>query len=94
VKFRLPRSRGSQIYLLLLIGVFVGLLMVVSGPWREGLMVVGITFIVAALARLVVSAEHVGMLRVRSKAFDIFWTTTLGVSLCVLALVVPPGPSG
>jgi predicted neutral ceramidase superfamily lipid hydrolase len=93
VRLRLPRSRGSQIYLLLLIGVFVGLLMVVSGPWREGLMVVGGTFIVAALARLVVSAEHVGMLRVRSKAFDIFWTTTLGVSLCVLALVVPPGPS-
>jgi hypothetical protein len=94
VKLRLPRSRGSQIYLLLLIGVFVGLVMVVSGPWRAGLMVVGATFVVASLARVLVSAEHVGMLRVRSKAFDIFWTTTLGISLCLLALLVPPGPAG
>ncbi len=93
MKFRLPRSRGSQIYLLLLFGVFAGLVMVISGPWRAGLMLVGITFVVAALARVVVPAEHVGMLRVRGKAFDIFWTATLGVSLCVLALVVPPGPS-
>ena len=70
-----------------------GLLMVVSGPWRAGLMVVGATFVVAALARVVVPAEHVGMLRVRGKAFDIFWTTTLGISLCLLALLVPPGPT-
>ena len=34
--FRVPRSRGSQIYLLLLVGVLAGLLMVVSGPWRAG----------------------------------------------------------
>jgi hypothetical protein len=94
VRFRLPRSRGSQIYLLLLLGVFIGLVMVVSGPWRGGLVLVGATFVVAALARVIVSAEHVGMLRVRSKAFDIFWTTTLGISLCLLALLVPPGPSG
>jgi hypothetical protein len=94
VRRRFPRSRGSQIYLLLLLGVLVGLAMVVGGPWREGLMVVGATFVVAALARVVVPADHVGMLRVRSKGFDIFWTATLGVSLFVLALVVPPGPSG
>ncbi|MGH3458051.1 DUF3017 domain-containing protein [Aeromicrobium sp.] len=88
-----PRSRGSQFYLLLLVGVAIGLLMVVSGPWRAGLMVVGVTFVIGALARVVVSAEHVGMLRVRSKAFDVFWTATLGISLCLLALLVPPGPS-
>ena len=93
MKFRLPRSRGSQIYLLLLFGVFAGLMLVVGGPWRAGLMVVGGTFVVAALARVVVSAEHVGMLRVRGKAFDVFWTATLGVSLCLLALLVPPGPA-
>ena len=91
---RTPRSRGSQFYLLLLVGVAIGLLMVVSGPWRAGLMVVGVTFVIGALARVVVSAEHVGMLRVRSKAFDVFWTATLGISLCLLALLVPPGPAG
>jgi hypothetical protein len=89
----MPRSRGSQFYLLLLVGVGIGLLLVVSGPWRAGVVIVGATFVVGAAARVVVPADHVGMLRVRSKAFDIFWTTTLGVSLIVLALVVPPGPS-
>lgn len=93
MKFRLPRSRGSQIYLLLLFGVFAGLMLVVAGPWRAGLTVVGGTFIVGAVARVVVPANHVGMLRVRGKAFDIFWTAMLGVSLCLLALLVPPGPS-
>ena len=90
---KLPRSRGSQIYLLLLVGVFGGLVLVVAGPWRAGLLVVGSTFAVGALARLVVPADHVGMLRVRGKAFDIFWTGTLGVSLVLLAVLVPPGPS-
>jgi hypothetical protein len=90
---KLPRSRGSQIYLLLLVGVLVGLALVVAGPWRAGLLVVGGTFVVGALARLVVPADHVGMLRVRGKAFDIFWTGTLGVSLVLLAVLVPPGPS-
>lgn len=90
---RLPRSRGSQIYLLLLVGVFIGLVMVVTGPWRSGLLVVGATFLVGAVARIVVPASHVGMLRVRSKAFDVFWTGTLGASLVLLAAVVPAGPA-
>ena len=34
---------------------------------------------------------HKGMLNVRNRSFDVFWTTTLGVSLLVLAAVVPPG---
>ncbi len=93
MKLRPPRSRGSQLYLLLLVGVVIGLVLVVSGPWRQGLMLIGATFLGATLARMVVPPEHVGMLRVRGKTFDIFWTTTLGVSLIVLALVVPPGPS-
>ncbi len=93
MKLRPPRSRGSQLYLLLLAGVVIGLVLVVSGPWRQGLMLIGATFLGATLARMVVPPEHVGMLRVRGKTFDIFWTTTLGVSLIVLALVVPPGPS-
>ena len=94
MRLRPPRSRGSRIYLALLVGVVVGLVRVVSGSWRQGLMLVGATFLGSSVARVFVPAEHVGMLRVRSKAFDIFWTTTLGVSLIVLALVVPPGPSG
>lgn len=89
-----PRSRGSQIYLCLLVGVAVGLTAVVAGPWRLGIMIVGVTFMVGALARVVVPLDHVGMLRVRGRTFDIVWMLLLGVSLGVLALVVPPQPPG
>ena len=92
VKVRLPRSRGSQFYLLRWPGFSSALLMVVSGPWRAGLCVVGGTFVVTALARVVVSAEHDGMLSVRGQAFDVFWTTTLGVSLLISRPPSCPGP--
>ena len=89
----LPRSRGSQIYLLHLIAVAVGLVLVLSGPWRLGVNVIGGSFVAAALARAIVPTEHEGMLQVRGRAFDIFWMSTLGVSLVVLAFVVPPQPT-
>ncbi len=88
-----PRSRGSQLYLLQLLGVLVGLGLVVAGPWRTGVSVVGATFIVGALARSIVPISHTGMLRVRGKVFDIVWMTLLGVALIVLALVIPDQPA-
>jgi hypothetical protein len=87
-----PRSRGSQLYLLQLLAVFSGLCLVVAGPWRAGVAVVGGAFIVGAVARSVVPVSHTGMLRVRGKAFDMLWMTLLGVALVVLALVIPDQP--
>lgn len=87
-----PRSHGSQAYLLQLIAVATGLLLVLTGPWRLGLNVIGGAFVVGAAVRALVSTEHEGMLHVRSRAFDVFWMTTLGVALIVLAAVVPPQP--
>ena len=88
---KLPRSRGSQFYLLTLLGVFVGLVLVAIGIWRLGVSVVGATFVANAFGRLVVTEAHKGMLNVRGRGFDVFWTTTLGVSLLILAAVVPGG---
>ena len=87
-----PRSRGSQLYLLLLLFVAVGLVLVAAGPWRVGIVVVGAAFIVGATARSVVPTSHTGMLRVRGKLFDVFWMTTLGIALIVLAFVIPSQP--
>lgn len=87
-----PRSRGSQIYLGQLLVVLVGLVLVVAGPWRAGVAVVGGAFILGAVARSVVPLSHTGMLRVRGKFFDMLWMTLLGVALIVLALVIPDQP--
>ncbi len=89
---RMPRSRGSQLYLLQLVVVAVGLGLVVVGPWRAGVALVGGAFIVGAVARSVVPVSHTGMLRVRGKLFDMVWMTLLGLALVVLALVIPNQP--
>lgn len=88
----LPRSRGSQLYLLQLLVVAAGLVLVMFGVWRTGLDVIGAAFVGGAIARAIVPVEHEGMLHVRSKPFDIFWMGTLGVALITLAIVVPPPP--
>ena len=88
----LPRSRGSQLYLVQLLVVAAGLVLVMFGVWRTGLDVIGAAFVGGAIARAIVPVEHEGMLNVRSKPFDIFWMTTLGVALITLAIVVPSQP--
>ncbi|MCW2770976.1 MAG: hypothetical protein JWR27_2409 [Aeromicrobium sp.] len=86
---RAPRSRGSQLYLLQLLIVLVGLVLVVAGPWRPGIVAIGMAFVIGALARSVVPVDHTGMLRVRGKVFDMIWMSILGVALIVLALIIP-----
>ena len=88
-----PRSRGSQIYLVHLLAVLAGLVIVAVGPWRTGVIVIGGAFVLTAMARVVVPIDHTGMLRVRGKAFDVFWMSTLGVALVVLAVVIPGQPA-
>ncbi len=92
MRVKLPRSRGSQFYLLLLLGVAVGMVLIAVDAWRMGVGLVGVTFIVGAFARSIVPPNHVGMLRVRGKPFDMLWMSLLGVSLIVLAVVIPSQP--
>ncbi|MFI5426370.1 DUF3017 domain-containing protein [Aeromicrobium sp. UC242_57] len=62
-----PRSRGSQLYLLQLLTVAVGLVLVAVGLWRTGIIAIGVAFMVGAVARSVVPIDHTGMLRVRGR---------------------------
>ncbi|MBD8607129.1 DUF3017 domain-containing protein [Aeromicrobium sp. CFBP 8757] len=89
---RAPRSRGSQFYLLQLVAVVAGLTLIALGQWRLGVGGIGLAFVAGALARSVVPIDHTGMLRVRGKAFDIVWMTTLGVALLVLPFLIPNQP--
>ncbi|KAA1374953.1 DUF3017 domain-containing protein [Aeromicrobium fastidiosum] len=88
----MPRSRGSQFYLVQLVAVVTGLVLVALGQWRVGVGGIGVAFVVGAFARSVVPIDHTGMLRVRGKAFDIVWMTVLGVALVVLPFLIPDQP--
>lgn len=86
---KLPRSYGSRIYVAHLAVVVLGLVVMLSGFWRSGIGLVGVSFALAALARAWVSEDHTGMLRVRGRTFDIIWMGFLGFALCTLAIIVP-----
>lgn len=88
----IPVSQGSRLYLIQLALIAVGLLLMIFGWWRQGVIVFGASFIASAVLRIVVPDRQTGMLRVRGKVFDVFWTALLGSALIVLAISIPLQP--
>jgi hypothetical protein len=71
-------------------GGVVGLGLVALDHFRIGALVFGVSVLFAALARLVLPARRVGLLVVRSRAFDVLVLTAMGSAVVVLAVIVPP----
>ena len=86
---RKPRTLGGAIYLGVLGATLIGLLMVVLDRWREGLLLMGMAILFAAMARAVVSEEESGMLGLRRKPIDVVTLLLLGTGLVTLSLVIP-----
>ncbi|HEX7740127.1 MAG TPA: DUF3017 domain-containing protein [Marmoricola sp.] len=86
---RWPSTLGGAVYLGVVAATAVGLAVVGFGPWRRGVVVIGIATLVAAATRLVLSNDDGGMLRVRTKPFDVVLLVGAGVLLIVLASVIP-----
>src|SRR5215211_2901078 len=66
--------------------VGVGLVLVTFGHWREGLVVIGLAMIGAALLRLFLPLRRVGLLAVRSRSVDALLLAGAGLALTVLPL--------
>lgn len=77
--------------LLVVLGVVAtGLLATAAlGWWRAGAAVVGVGFCLAAALRLVLPAQQVGDLAVRSRVVDAAVLLTLGFGLVALANTIP-----
>ena len=85
---------GRQWPLLSVLGLgVVGLCAVALDHFRIGCLLLGVAVLLAALARLVLPVRRVGLLVVRSRAFDVLVLTSMGVALVVFAIIVPPPPS-
>ena len=89
---RRPQTLGGAVYLLVTSAVAVGLVVVAFGPWRRGVGIIGLALLVAALVRLVMSEQRAGMLRVRSRAFDVLVLAGVGIALLALAANIPDQP--
>jgi len=92
-----PPIRGGWVgrqwpLLTVLGGGVVGLGLVASDHFRSGCLLLGTSVLLAGLARLVLPVRRVGLLVVRSRAFDVLALASMGLALVVLAIIVPaPG---
>lgn len=66
--------------------VVIGLLLVATDHWRRGAATFAAAAVVSALLRLVLPAARVGVLAVRSRAFDVAFLLLLAAAF-VLAVV-------
>ena len=78
-----PPIRGGWVgrqwpLLTVLVGGLVGLSLIALDHFRAGCLVLGFSVLFAAVARLVLPARRVGLLVVRSRAFDVLVLTMMG----------------
>jgi hypothetical protein len=89
VRRRYPSTFGGLIYIVVVLVTAIGLGLVAFGPWRRGISLLGFALIFAAAMRLVTKEGEAGMLRVRSRWFDVTMLTGVGISLLALAANIP-----
>lgn len=67
-----------------------GLVVVASGHFRRGTIVLSFGIALALFLRLLLSSEDAGLLVVRSKRIDVAVMAVLAIATSVLALWIPP----
>ena len=75
--------------LAVLVLVGIGLLLGTFDHWRRGLVVMGLSLIIAGLLRLLLPVRRVGFLAVRSRLTDVLLLVLAGLALAVTALTIP-----
>jgi hypothetical protein len=91
---RYPSTFGGLIYLVIVLTTVVGMVMVALGPWRRGVALVGFALLFASCMRLVTKEDEAGMLRVRSRWFDVTALAAVGISLIALSANIPDQAPG
>ena len=69
----------------------LGLLRVATANWREGSVLLGGALLLAAVLRVVLPAEHAGLLAIRSRAVDVLAYSGLGIAVVLLAVTITRG---
>lgn len=84
-----PSTPGGVVYFLVLTIMLTGIVLIGLGTWRTGVVVMGSSFAVAFVARLVLSDERAGMLRIRRRFVDLITMALCCCGMVALALVIP-----
>ena len=89
VRPRYPSTFGGLIYIVVVLTTMAGLALVAFGPWRRGIALIGFALVFAAVMRLVIKESEAGMLRVRSRWFDVSALAGVGIALIALSANIP-----
>jgi uncharacterized membrane protein YvlD (DUF360 family) len=65
-----------------------GMVRTLTQHWREGAVLLGVALIVAAVLRVFLPPERVGLLAIRSRPVDVLCYGGLGVVISVLAMTI------
>ena len=84
------RSRVPVNAPLALVGliIVVAMVRVLTQHWREGAALIAGAMLAAAVMRILLPADRVGLLAIRSKAIDVFCYLAFGIVLLGLALTI------
>lgn len=91
-----PREFTRKVFVdqwpILTVGLFLvaAFGLVVAGYWRRGALVMAIGVGVAAAMRLALSQNRIGLLAVRSRAFDFATTATVSAAMLYIAWTIDP----
>ncbi len=87
------RSRISSVLPAALVATVavVGMALVATQHWRRGAVLLGAALLVAAVLRMVIPPDRVGLLAIRSRVIDVLCYGGFGVVMVVLAVTITRG---
>jgi hypothetical protein len=88
LRARMPTSVPTL--LVAAIGV-AGMALVLTQHWRRGAVLLGGALLVAAILRVVLPVDRVGLLAIRSRVIDVLCYSGFGVVIVVLAVTITRG---
>ena len=91
-EIRKPSTLGGIFFLGVLVTALVGIAIAATGAFRTGTTWLAASLIAAAAARVVLSDDDAGMLRVRRKVLDAVILTATGLAIIFLAWSIPDRP--
>lgn len=89
LRSRLPTYAPTTLVLLI---AAAGMVRVLTQNWREGAVLLGGALFVAAVLRMLLPVDRVGLLAIRSRPIDVLCYSGFGVVIVVLALTITSSP--
>ena len=85
LRSRLP-VHAPLMFVLFIAGA--GMVRTLTQHWREGAVLLGAALIVAAVLRVLLPADRVGLLAIRSRPVDVLCYAGLGTAIAALAMTI------